>query len=260
VTSAAAIAFTVIAATWGTRAMTRLLSRLAQRLKAREVQFNLAILVLFGLALLAEAAGVAASIGAFLAGMSLSESLDRRVHDFSHGVSELLTPSFWLKSDCTWMWQRSRMWTLCCCRWRLLLSRSFRRWLVAAWARWPWGWRNAIRIGAGMTLRGEFGMVVAQIGLGLGVISPRIYAVVVLMAIATTIIGPALLNLHGRVSPNVRALLCKYVLHDPGPLGSHLIVSLWIPFAKPSASHQFSWSSTATAAEILNFISVSAHG
>ena len=66
-TALAAIAFTLVVAKWGTRAMGEVVPRLERRLSAGEVQFNLAIIFLFGLALLAIYAGVAAIIGAFLA-------------------------------------------------------------------------------------------------------------------------------------------------------------------------------------------------
>jgi Kef-type K+ transport system membrane component KefB len=60
------------------------------------------------------------------------------------------------------------------------------------------GLRDATRIGIGMAPRGEVGMVVAQIGLSLGIIEPHIYAVVVFMAVATTLAAPPLLNLSYR--------------------------------------------------------------
>jgi Kef-type K+ transport system membrane component KefB len=60
------------------------------------------------------------------------------------------------------------------------------------------GWADASRVGVGMIPRGEVGMVVAQIGLGLGVIPAAIYGVVVFMSIATTIIAPPLLKLAYR--------------------------------------------------------------
>jgi Kef-type K+ transport system membrane component KefB len=56
------------------------------------------------------------------------------------------------------------------------------------------GRADALRVGIGMIPRGEVGMVVAQIGLGLGVIQKPVYAVVVAMAVLTTLIAPPLLN------------------------------------------------------------------
>ena len=56
------------------------------------------------------------------------------------------------------------------------------------------GWPVAVRVGTGMVPRGEVGMVVAQIGLALGVIPKPVYGVVVFMAIATTLIAPPLIT------------------------------------------------------------------
>jgi Kef-type K+ transport system membrane component KefB len=51
-----------------------------------------------------------------------------------------------------------------------------------------------LRVGVGMIPRGEVGMVVAQIGLSLGVIEKPVYAVVVCMAIVTTLAAPPMLK------------------------------------------------------------------
>jgi Kef-type K+ transport system membrane component KefB len=45
-----------------------------------------------------------------------------------------------------------------------------------------------------MMPRGEVGLVVAQLGLSLGVITQSVYGVVVFMAVATTLIAPPLLT------------------------------------------------------------------
>ena len=57
------------------------------------------------------------------------------------------------------------------------------------------GRRRMLQIGVGMMPRGEVGMVVAQLGLTLGVIEKPVYAIVVFMAVATTLIAPPLLSL-----------------------------------------------------------------
>jgi Kef-type K+ transport system membrane component KefB len=56
------------------------------------------------------------------------------------------------------------------------------------------GRADALRIGVGMVPRGEVGMVVAQIGLGLAVIPRGVFAIVVFMSIMTTLVAPPLLN------------------------------------------------------------------
>src|SRR5262249_34961759 len=93
-TSAIAIGFTAFVAHFGTRTMQHVVPRVKERLSLVESQFALAITLLFGLALLAVYAGVAAIIGAFLAGMALSEAVDHRVHQLTDGVTELLVPFF----------------------------------------------------------------------------------------------------------------------------------------------------------------------
>ena len=54
----------------------------------------MALILLFGLSVLAVYAGVAAIIGAFLAGMAYSESASTRVQDLTNGVTELMVPFF----------------------------------------------------------------------------------------------------------------------------------------------------------------------
>ncbi len=56
------------------------------------------------------------------------------------------------------------------------------------------GKADALRIGVGMIPRGEVGMVVAQIGLGFGIIGQNIYGVVVFMSVATTMVAPPLIQ------------------------------------------------------------------
>src|SRR6266404_9595231 len=89
-----ALGFTFVVAKWGGHATRRLFPRVEARLRTGEASFNLAMILLFCLAVLAQYAGVAAIIGAFLAGMALADTAGPRVRDLTHGVSELLIPFF----------------------------------------------------------------------------------------------------------------------------------------------------------------------
>jgi Kef-type K+ transport system membrane component KefB len=62
-----------------------------------------------------------------------------------------------------------------------------------------------LKIGLGMVPRGEVGMVVAQLGLGMAVISTEVYSVVVFMAVATTLLTPLLLKIAFRTPTLVPA-------------------------------------------------------
>ena len=94
VTAALAMGFTLFIAKFGTRTVRRVIPRVQARMRLAEAEFALAMTLLFGLSLLAVYAGVAAIVGAFLAGMALSETVDRRVSDLTNGVAELLVPFF----------------------------------------------------------------------------------------------------------------------------------------------------------------------
>jgi len=56
------------------------------------------------------------------------------------------------------------------------------------------GRKDAVRVGVGMIPRGEVGMVVAQIGLAMGVIAQGVYGTIVFMSVATTLVAPPLLK------------------------------------------------------------------
>ena len=60
-------------------------------------------------------------------------------------------------------------------------------------AAWPLGKKKAAQVGMGMVPRGEVGIVVAQIGLSLAAVTDAIYGVVLVMAVATTLIAPPFL-------------------------------------------------------------------
>jgi Kef-type K+ transport system membrane component KefB len=197
-TAALAIGFTMIVARWGTSAMGRVVPRLEARFRAGEVQFNLSLVLLFALSVLATHAGVAAIIGAFLAGMALSESVDRRVHELAQGVTELLAPFFLAGIGINLNLSVFGSLETVVLSLVVLLAAVLSKLVGCGAGALALGKADAFRVGVGMVPRGEVGMVVAQIGLGLGVVSQQIYGVVVFMAVATTLVAPPLLKIAYR--------------------------------------------------------------
>src|SRR5262249_36315847 len=94
VTVVVASGFTVIITKWGTQAMGKVLPHVTQSLRLAEAQFALAMCLLFALSVAAVYTGIAAIVGAFLAGLALAETTAPRVRDLAHGVTELLVPFF----------------------------------------------------------------------------------------------------------------------------------------------------------------------
>ncbi len=206
-TGVLAIAFTLLVAHWGAKTMLHLIPRMLSAVRAAEAEFALAMILLFALAALAEKAGVAAIIGAFLAGMALSESVEQRVHDLTQGVTQLLVPFFLagigLHFDLKAFSNRGTL----LLAFVIVIAAIVSKFLACGLGAIRLGWKTAAKIGVGMVPRGEVGMVVAQIGLSLGVIAVQVHAVVVFMAVATTLAAPPLLRLAFRERPGPGASL-----------------------------------------------------
>lgn len=194
-TAILAIGFTVIIAKWGTQSMARIVPGMHKRLRVDEAQFAFSMVLLFALALLSVFVGVAAIVGAFLAGLALSENVENRVKDLTLGVTELLVPFFLvdigLHVELDVFAHGATLMLALLVLIAAILSKLFGCGLGAV----RLGKLDALRVGVGMIPRGEVGMVVAQIGLALGVIPRDVYSVVVFMAVATTIVAPPFIKL-----------------------------------------------------------------
>ena len=204
-TAGLATGFTVLMAVWGTTALNRLLPHFESRARADEAKFHIALVFLFAMALLAQYTGVAAIVGAFLAGLALSDGADARVRTLTRGVSELLVPFFLVGIGLNLNLQVFRSKSIVALALVILAAAIVTKLVRCGIGALSLGWENALKVGLGMVPRGEVGMVVAQIGLGLSVISSEVYGVVVFMAVATTLITPPLLKVAFRAPQPLRA-------------------------------------------------------
>jgi Kef-type K+ transport system membrane component KefB len=199
--TAFAVSFTLLVAWAGSRTMQRILPRVEQNLAVGEAQFNLSLLALFALAVISAYAGVAAIIGAFLAGMAMAETIGKRVHDLVHGVTELFVPFFLVNIGLQLQLAPLRDPAVLTLGLIILAAAVLSKFLGCGLGAWKLGWTEMQRIGAGMIPRGEVGMVVAQIGLASGAIDQAVYGIAVFMAIFTTVIAPPLLKFTYRDAP-----------------------------------------------------------
>lgn len=197
-TTVLASAFTVVMAIWGTSAVNRFLPHFNSRIKADEAKFHIALVFLFAMALLAQYTGVAAIVGAFLAGLALSDSADARVRTLTRGVSELLVPFFLAGIGLHLNMAVFRSRTTIILALVVLVAAILTKLIGCGLGATSLGWENVLKVGLGMVPRGEVGMVVAQIGLGMSVISAEVYGVVVFMVVASTLVTPLLLRIAFR--------------------------------------------------------------
>ncbi len=167
-----------------------------RRLRAGNESFVIAILLCFGLALAGTYIGVAAIIGAFLAGMALAEAVESNhdVHQQVRGATEFLVPFFLvnigMQLDLSVFTNRQSLLLALVMTLVAVLTKLVGCGLGA----WGLGLRGAAQVGVGMVPRGEVGIVVAQIGLGVGVITESLFGAVLFMACATTLIAPPLIR------------------------------------------------------------------
>lgn len=199
-TALLAAGFTVIVARWGGHAMRHVTPHVERTFKAAESRFILDLSLLFFLAVLAVFTGVAAIVGAFLAGLALAESSGPRERDLAQGVSEFLVPFFLagigLRVDLSVFEQPSTAILALA----LLAVAVVSKLIGCGLGGLGLGKVDAFRIGVGMIPRGEVGMIVAQLGLGFGILTRNSYAVVVFMSVATTIVAPFLIKIAYRGS------------------------------------------------------------
>ncbi len=190
-TAAAAILFTVFVALVGSKVITGL-SPLIKKLKVSKPFFNLGLILCLGLSLASIYVGVAAIIGAFLAGMALAEATEdnHKMHRLTSGVTEFLVPFFLVNIGMQLDISIFRDLGVITLAVIVTLMAVITKFIGCGLGAWGMSRREMAQIGIGMVPRGEVGIVVAQIGLGLGVISAHFFAAVLFMAVATTLIAP----------------------------------------------------------------------
>jgi Kef-type K+ transport system membrane component KefB len=81
-------------------------------------------------------------------------------------------------------------------------------------------WRDSASLGILMNTRGLMELIVLNIGLDLKVISPTLFAMLVIMAVVTTFATTPVLDLLNRLHPSLRHSTCpstKITARPPGP-------------------------------------------
>ena len=195
-TAGLAIGFTLFVAFVGAPAVTRIAPKI-DNLKVENSFFVFGLVLCLGLSVAASYIGVAAIIGAFLAGMALAEATEDQptMHKQMSGVTEFLVPFFLVSIGMQLKLDVFRDPSVLVLTALVTLVAIVTKLIGGGAGVLSMGWRQAGQVGMGMVPRGEVGIVVAQIGLALAVINDAIFAVVLFMAVATTLIAPPFLKM-----------------------------------------------------------------
>ncbi|MDR2698166.1 MAG: cation:proton antiporter [Candidatus Methanoplasma sp.] len=157
---------------------------------------GLAVLVCLGMAALSTTVGLAGIIGAFLAGMLFAEFKDTvPCEENFNTVTSFMLPFFFIYVGMMVKFDAFELGLL-----PLLVALI----AVAVFTKFISGYLGARKgklskdsstlIGVSMIPRGEVGIIVASIGLTLGVFSDQMFTSIILMTLATTMIAPPLIS------------------------------------------------------------------
>jgi Kef-type K+ transport system membrane component KefB len=193
-TSCVALGFVFVVTLWGSRAVSHVAARIEPKLRAGEAQFGMAMLLMFGLAAASSKIGIAAIIGAFLAGMALSQYAAKRVHDMTHGVAGLLVPFFLAGIGLHLDLGVFRNLTTIVIALTFVPVPILAKFLACSVGASRYGLDVAKQVGAGMVPLGEFCMLIAQTGLSTNAIQPDTYSIIVFGAVTAASAGPSLVK------------------------------------------------------------------
>jgi Kef-type K+ transport system membrane component KefB len=172
-----------------------------------KLSYNSLMAVIFTLLLLSswatEVIGIHALFGAFLAGIIIpkNENLQKRIIDRISDVTiVMLLPLFFVYTglrtqagllNTAMLWSSFTLILICAVAGKFGGSALVAKALGHSW-------RNSLSIGALMNTRGLMELIVLNIGYDMGILSPEIFSMMVLMALITTMMTNPLLNRIGQ--------------------------------------------------------------
>jgi len=181
------------------------ISRLLKTLKSPAAITSLAFGLALLLAALSEKSGLAMIIGAYIMGLSLSTTdLAQFLQEQLKGVYDLVVPVFFcvmgMLVDFTLLPSVLVMGLVYTAL--ATLAKVAGCGIPALFA--GFNVRGGLRIGLGMLPRGEVALIIAGMGLSVGVITPSIFGVAIMMTVLTTLTAPPLLISAFRRGSGVR--------------------------------------------------------
>lgn len=173
---------------------TRLAKRhghLLDRLKINRGPLVVALIVCLGLSYLAGLIGMAAIVGAFLAGVIFAEIGEgMELKNQLAPIYEFLVPFFFVTIGAKVRLEQLASPAILKLAAAVVALAIMGKVLGCGLAAINLGRASVIRIGVGMVPRGEVGIIVALMGLTLGAISQSMYTVIIIMSIVTTMLSP----------------------------------------------------------------------
>jgi K+:H+ antiporter len=178
-----------------------LLAYASRRIDSKQLLITLSIVLLLLSAYCTNAIGIHPVFGAFLMGIILPRKVVflEFVHDVDQVNSWLFLPLYFVYSglrtqigllSTSWLWLICLLVVVIACAGKIV-GGTFSVRVTGE------SWRDALSLGVLMNTRGLVELIVLNIGLDLGVLSPTIFAMLVIMALVTTMMASPVLTLLG---------------------------------------------------------------
>lgn len=194
-----AVLFMIFAFTVGSPVIAKIMGVVDKRFGGVSSQISLVLVIAFAAAALTHEMGIEAVLGAFTVGI-LAGQAPRFRHEVGHTL-ELVTASFLapiffasagVKVDLTTLAEPEVL----AVGGIVLAIACFGKFVgcyLGAWACGISHWER-LALGSGMNARGAMEIIVATIGLSLGVLGVKMYSIIVMVAIMTSLMAPPLLR------------------------------------------------------------------
>lgn len=178
-----------------------LLAEIARRVSSKSLLVVLSIILVFLCAYCTNAIGIHPIFGAFLMGVILPRRLVfvELIRNIDQINSVIFLPLFFVYSglrtqigliSSPWLWLLCLLVLGIACAGKIVGGMSAMRLMGESW-------RDSLSLGVLMNTRGLVELIVLNIGLDLGVLSPTLFAMLVIMALLTTMMAAPLLPLLG---------------------------------------------------------------
>lgn len=177
-------------------------------LRGQNAPFSVAAGVMLGLAVVSAQLGLAAIIGAFLAGMVFSELREEyELERQARPLYDFLVPLFFVITGSRVDWHIFLDGSLIGIALALALLAALGKLVGCGLGALSLGRRSAAIVGVGMVPRGEVSLIVATAGRSLGLISGSMFSAIVLVVVLTTLVVPPCLTALARLRSGRQASL-----------------------------------------------------
>jgi len=151
------------------------------------------LIICFALSAISSFLGLAAIIGAFLAGMAFAEFKDNwPCEDKIEPITEFLSPFFFVFVGIGVVLADFQSVVLLAIG--ITVLAIITKFVGCGLGAKKLGGSSMAIIGVGMIPRGEVGLIVASIGLTMSIVQANLYNAIVFMSVATTLLAPPLLS------------------------------------------------------------------